>query len=204
MRYRWLLALVVVAGLVGALPASPMQAVGDTRCFPETGFCILGSFRQFWERNGGLRIFGFPISEQFTTNFQGRTLTAQYFERARFELYPTERTGILLGRVGEELLSQRGVDWRTFPTTYDPNRRDCRAFNETRHAVCGGFLTYFNGNGGLRIFGLPLSDEFQERLPDGRVATFQWFERARMEFYPNNLPQSQIQLGLLGGELLGR
>lgn len=34
----------------------------DARCFPETGQCISGRFRSFWEENGGLPVFGYPIA----------------------------------------------------------------------------------------------------------------------------------------------
>ena len=39
----------------------PARAQMDERCFPETGYCISGSIRAYWERNGGLPVFGYPI-----------------------------------------------------------------------------------------------------------------------------------------------
>jgi hypothetical protein len=32
------------------------------RCFPQTGQCISGRFRTFWEENGGLEVFGYPLT----------------------------------------------------------------------------------------------------------------------------------------------
>ncbi|NJO84924.1 MAG: hypothetical protein HC828_20615, partial [Blastochloris sp.] len=45
-----LLALVVLG--VGMLPfAAPASAQTSERCFPETGYCISGEIRQYWETN---------------------------------------------------------------------------------------------------------------------------------------------------------
>src|SRR5690606_10351397 len=52
--------------------------------FSETGHSLAHGFKRYWEQNGGLWQFGFPISEEFTEN--GKTV--QYFERARFEYHP--------------------------------------------------------------------------------------------------------------------
>jgi hypothetical protein len=70
--------------------------------FEITEHNLCGSFAEFWTANGGLMIFGYPMSEEFTDE-NGRTV--QMFERARFELHP-EHAGtpyeILLGRLGAE------------------------------------------------------------------------------------------------------
>ena len=61
------------------------------RCFAETGYCISGRIREFWEQNGGLRVFGYPITPLQTETIEGRSLQVQWFERARLELHPTNR-----------------------------------------------------------------------------------------------------------------
>ncbi|MGQ9550502.1 MAG: hypothetical protein ACUVWS_17950 [Roseiflexus sp.] len=43
-------------------PASHIAAQTNERCFPETGLCIAGRIREFWAQNGGLPVFGFPIT----------------------------------------------------------------------------------------------------------------------------------------------
>lgn len=58
---RLLVALVALALLV---PAAPTAAQAEQRCFPETGQCIAGPIRSYWERSGGLAVFGFPITPQ--------------------------------------------------------------------------------------------------------------------------------------------
>ncbi len=60
----------------------------------------------------------------------------------------------------------------------------------------GEFLDFFNTHGGLRIFGFPITEEFPL---NGR--TVQYFQRARMELYPENPAGQRVQLGVLGEEL---
>jgi hypothetical protein len=60
------------------------------RTFPETGKSVCGVFLSFWERNGGLVIFGYPISSEFTMYLDSGAGNAahviQYFERAGFQM----------------------------------------------------------------------------------------------------------------------
>ncbi len=42
-----------LAVLLLALLVPAAQAQTDQRCFPETGQCISGRIREFWERNDG-------------------------------------------------------------------------------------------------------------------------------------------------------
>lgn len=83
------------------------------RFFPETGHAIHPLFLAFWERNGGLAAFGYPISEAFEeiNPEDGRPYLVQYFERNRFEYHP-EHIGteheVMLGLLGNDLLRKRG------------------------------------------------------------------------------------------------
>ncbi|NWJ46784.1 MAG: hypothetical protein HXX08_12970 [Chloroflexi bacterium] len=58
--------------------------------FPETGHNLRNSFKAYWEANGGLSIYGYPISEEFyeVNPDDGNNYVVQYFERARFEWHP--------------------------------------------------------------------------------------------------------------------
>ena len=51
------------------------------------------------------------------------------------------------------------------------------------------------------LFGLPLTEEFSQLLPDGTTISVQYFERARLEYHPNSSPQ--MQLGILAPQILG-
>jgi YVTN family beta-propeller protein len=107
---------VVLQGLIGketfALEAPngrPDGRSGDL-CFNETNRCIGGGFRAWWERNGGLAQFGFPISDEFDQTMGTGTMHVQYFERARFEYHP-EAAGtpgeVTLGLIGRDVFGAK-------------------------------------------------------------------------------------------------
>jgi hypothetical protein len=73
-----LLALLLGLELQPAIPTHAAQ-----RCFSETNQCIDGRIREFWEQNGGLAIFGFPIGSEEQSTVDGKTFTVQRFERNR-------------------------------------------------------------------------------------------------------------------------
>ena len=60
--------------------------------FPETQHTLSGKFLNFWNKRGGLAVFGYPISEPLEepSPTDGTVRLAQYFERARFEYHPEE------------------------------------------------------------------------------------------------------------------
>ena len=90
----------------GVQPRPP--ADDAVRMFPETGHGIGGGFRWFWEHNGGLPIFGYPLTDELVED--GRTV--QYFERAVFEYWPENppEWHVLLRRLGAEALARREDD----------------------------------------------------------------------------------------------
>lgn len=71
-----------------------------------------------------------------------------------------------------------------------------RYFPETQQTVRDAFLDFFEANGGVDIFGFPRTGEFDM---NGRYV--QYFQRARFEWWPENPPGHQVQLGLLADEL---
>ena len=89
LRY-WRALLALLLGVLLAAPAAQTIHAADERCFPETGQCISGPFRRYWEQNGGLAVFGYPISspKNELNHESGQTFLAQWFERNRFELPP--------------------------------------------------------------------------------------------------------------------
>ncbi|GIV98354.1 MAG: hypothetical protein KatS3mg057_3011 [Herpetosiphonaceae bacterium] len=189
---------------------SPLLIVPSTRgsetvmVFPETGHTLRGAFKAYWESHGGLPIFGYPITEELWED--GRLV--QYFERNRFEYHPENPHPykVLLGRLGEERLRASGRDWRTLQQGRPAS--DCLFFAETRHSLCGEFKRYWEANGGLAIFGYPLTEPFLETSEtDGQTYLVQYFERNRFELHPENQPPYNVLLGLLGswraGWLLG-
>ena len=91
----------------GDEPAAPADPV---RVFSESGHGIGGGFRWFWEHNGGLPIFGYPLTDELTDPETGRTI--QWFERACFEYHPENppEWQVLLRRLGAEALARREED----------------------------------------------------------------------------------------------
>src|SRR5262245_31349051 len=202
--------------LLAALLVGPSHADAQQQtCFAQTGHCIGGRFAQYWQQNGGLPVFGYPLSDELTE--QGRTV--QYFERQRFELHSENAPpyDVLLGLLGEEVLQQQGSDWHTQPTSPGPVA-GCLWFAQTQHNLCdqtpgSGFKRYwqthgleFDGQAGksyqesLALFGLPVTEPFQDRI-NGELMEVQWFERARFEWHPGNTDPYRVLLGRLGAEV---
>jgi hypothetical protein len=82
--------------------------------FPETQHTLSGEFRDYWERRGGVTIFGYPISEEIEENGS----IVQYFERTRLEYHPDDMApfyrsmeqanGISLNTLHEVVVSDLG------------------------------------------------------------------------------------------------
>lgn len=191
MRFR----LVFVAVLLCLLPF-PAAAQTAERCFPEIGHCISGPIRQYWERNGGLAVFGLPISSQSLELIEGQQLQVQWFERDRIEIQPNGT--ISTGRLGVERLEQLGTPWS--PGQIDETAPNCINFPETGHQICqAAFADYWRNNGGLERFGYPITGAFETEL-ESQTYLVQYFERRRFEYHPEIGPNS-VLLGLLGREV---
>jgi hypothetical protein len=180
-------------------PADPPVASGNCpwqwgcRYFSETGHIVKGAFLSFFNSYGSLTVFGYPITEQFVVE---NGITIQYFQRARMEIYPGDGR-VYLGNLGTEWLT-RNPKWPGTIQPPAPTPANVRYFPETGYNVQGAFLDYWNTRGQLDIFGYPISGEFTE---GGR--TVQYFQRARMEWHPQNPDPWKVQLGLLGETLHG-
>lgn len=88
----------------------PATRASDAVFFPETGHNLGGAFRAYWEANGGLAQFGYPLTEEFTATLEdGKQYRVQYFERARFEHHPenADPYKVLLGQFGRRILNGR-------------------------------------------------------------------------------------------------
>jgi hypothetical protein len=214
------LALIAIVATLVAWPhqSAAQTAVPDTfppyqaRYFGETGHSAVNSFLEFWKNTpNALFVLGYPISQPFIeesfTN-PGQFYRVQYFERAILEEHP-ENYGqqnnrfYVLGRLMGTRLSQNRQNEAPFQKVGDPG--DGTWFGESGHTLRNGpapFRNYWLNNGGLEVFGYPLSEQFQEvNSQDGQTYWVQYFERQRMEWHPNEPnPQYQILLGLLGNE----
>jgi len=183
-----------------AMPSNA-RAQSDELCFPETNQCIAGPIRAYWERHGGLPIFGYPITPQRVETVEGQTVPVQWFERDRLEDHGA--VGVLAGRLGARSLEQTNRPWEYFkPVDLASTPTSCQFFAVTGHSICEPYLSYWRQHGGLERFGYPITQPIYESVEQGKHAV-QYFERRRMEIHPE-LPGSPILLGLLGNEVLAQ
>ncbi len=200
---------IIILGLMLALAAPltlirPVQADSGERCFAETGYCISGAIRQYWERNGGLPVFGYPItapSYEGVYEIESQYSWAgpvQWFERDRLEDHSAEGQGVMAGRLGAQVLTWQNRNWVTLPKV-DSAPPGCRYFPATGHSLCDVFLREWERNGGLARFGYPITEPMEETVGSWS-GIVQYFERRRMEFH-TELPGLPVLYGLLGREL---
>jgi hypothetical protein len=210
----FLLAALVVVSLAPFAAAKPASAQGP-RCFNETPYCIQpGPILAYWEQNGGLPVFGLPISDLQTETIPAPTQEnpnatwtgpVQWFERDRLEDHSAEGVGVLAGRMGAKILELQGRPWETFEKV-NSAPVGCMYFEQTGHSLCEPFLSYWQNNGGLPRFGYPITQPFQEELATGPNSNWtgqvQYFERRRMEHHVENAGTPfEVQLGLLAREV---
>lgn len=178
--------------------------------FNEVPYYLAQPFSGFWQANGGIPVFGFPMSNQL---FEGGH-RVQYLERQRFESHPENAAPYttLLGRLGYENAASRGL-LTTAPFQYQQRHTNpnCEYFVETGHHLCFGFRTYWHSHGlefgdsgysyreSLMLFGYPISDEY---VDPSTGLTVQYFERARFEWHPRNPAPWDILLGRLGADII--
>ena len=212
--HRFLFALVLFSlafgSLLFALEPQAAQAQASTigqrpdftprkAFYPETGHHLSGDLLDAWLNRGQFTIFGFPITDPIVEDNR----IVQYFERARLELWPenTEEhpdwvvQGTLLGRWKAQEVRDRGPFLPVILQNYEPNG-EFYYFEETRHTLANGFKEYWDENGGVAVFGYPISEEFEEG-----GYNVQYFERARFEWHPENAgTEYEVLLGHLGRE----
>ena len=101
---------VTVSG--SAFRTDPTTPRPDMAYFPETGHNVGERFLAYWQANGGLPQFGYPLTEEFEEQLNpDSSLVAyrvQYFERARFEYHPENDSpyDVLLGHFGRRILAE--------------------------------------------------------------------------------------------------
>lgn len=198
-----------------ALPTAPRPDLGDPNVsyYPETGHALSGAFREFWTQSGGLPVFGYPLTEVFTEH----GVVTQYLERQRFEAHP-EFDGtpymVELGRLGAEDAAMRGLTttqpFQPLPATTKSDA-NCEFFAVTGHRLCFGFKTYWQSHGldfgdpgisvreSVALFGYPISEEFVD--PQSGLVV-QYFERARLEYHPDNPDPYKVEVGRLAADVL--
>jgi 5'-nucleotidase len=212
-----LAAVIIALGFAPMSQAAPAaQTPAGELCFQQPGVnaCVAAEFRSYWEGNGGLPVFGYPLEAAKQEQTPEGAFLVQYFERTRLELHPENAApyNILLGRANDEVLAREGRNWRDFAKEPAAGA-GCVAFAETQHTVCGDFLRYWRSQGlnlgdrgvsareSLALWGLPLSQPQEEQNIDGDTVLTQHFERARMELHVTN-GRREVLLTRLGAALV--
>jgi peptide/nickel transport system substrate-binding protein len=114
----------------------PADANGSTKVwFQETRHSVSGKILEYWNKYGGLKQFGFPLSEQFAevSATDGKTYQVQYFERNRFELHPEKAAPyeVELGLLGVQQYKTTPVasaDLENAPPTGVTSKKDTLVF----------------------------------------------------------------------------
>jgi hypothetical protein len=179
---------------------TPAHRVGpagtDARFFSVTGHNLSGPFLSFWQRYGGLDMFGYPRTEPFTEN--GRLM--QYTDRLLLE--------IVGGQVRVVALGHELTAGRRFPRVAPfPSTADRLYFAATGHSLSGRFLTFWRRHHGATVLGAPIAEPTFETNNDGsgRVYQVQWCENGRMEYHPEFAgTRYEVELGLTGKQALQR
>lgn len=154
--------------------------------FQETGHSLSGSFLEYFQKQGGVERFGFPITEELA---DGERIV-QYFQKALLIRSATDSEaelaplGQLLGAQSPPLSESYFAQHYHFPYLYFP---------ETGHTLAFAFREYFQTHGGAEDLGYPISEPFFE---SGRIV--QYFQNARLEWHPQNPAGQKVQLGFLG------
>ena len=161
--------------------------------FQETGYFVASDFYTYWQEHGGLELLGLPISDRMreVDEATGEEYIAQYFERARIEKHPALDNVIVMGRLAAMVHA---------PEPAVGPIEGARYFPETGHNVSGPFLAFWEGRGGLAVFGYPITEELKETDPQsGNEYLVQYFERARFEYHPEFAgTPNEVLLGHLG------
>ncbi|MDQ6601410.1 MAG: glycoside hydrolase family 5 protein [Chloroflexota bacterium] len=206
----------VLFGLLAAMPTASVSAASDY--YADTGHYLYGQFRDYWNGNGGLLQYGFPITKVFDQQSEdGKSHPTQYLQRAVFEQH-AENKGTPFEVLGRRLSALQTTDRAktdpNFQIVGNPN--DGRLwFTQTNHTIGGNdpgntaIRAFWEkaGNGDIQrsvqIFGYPVSEPFDEQNPpvpagDGQTHRVQYFERYRLEYHPENANPFKVLLGLLG------
>ncbi|CAA9545142.1 MAG: hypothetical protein AVDCRST_MAG88-341 [uncultured Thermomicrobiales bacterium] len=209
---RAVLLLALAAPLLWSAPAQAGEAgKAEEVFFPETGLSLSDEhkFLSYWREHGGLAQFGYPRTPEIqeVNPADGKIYTVQWFERNRFEWHPEHRGGpyeVLLGLLGNQLALGREGE-APFQRVADPRLPGQTYFPETGHSLRNSFKAYWEANGGLPLYGYPISEEFEERDPSsGGTFVVQYFERNRFEWHPEHRgTRYEVLLGLLGNRIVG-
>ncbi|RIK44336.1 MAG: hypothetical protein DCC58_08355 [Chloroflexi bacterium] len=172
-------------------PAEPSSAGGCV--FHEaTGHNLCAEFLTWWEREGGLPTFGYPISEPFEEG----GFVVQYFERARFEHHPEyagTRWEVALGHLGTIDATRRGLLETPAFARVEPQMAVTRVEVALRSEPAGGeTLAVLSAGTPVALIGGPSWDAYRVYV-DGRVG---WVRFGDLTWSVTDDPRSATRTSL--------
>lgn len=179
-RWSWPVSIFLLLLLVSCAIATPTPTadLGDNNGLP-----IAPEFQQFYQANGGLRVFGFPISEAFPEADSDHLI--QYFQRLRLE-YDGSQDAVAVSPLGQwAVAAQPGIAYADPESQAETPRSDLK--------VEDAFLTFYQTYGGEDFFGLPIT----EQLDVGGTRS-QYFQNGRLDWLPDAQLDRRVQLAPLG------
>lgn len=173
------------------------------------GYPVPAAIWRYWRSHGGAAVFGEPLEAPRETP----NGIQQTFARARLELRPQLADTLFLVQPVPlyTSINADGSISSSFAALPAGVPADGLAppmisaaplsFEQTGYSIGGGFQQFWTRNGGMDVFGVPISGEQQARTADGQIRTVQAFERAIFAYYPE---LAQVQLEPVGWQTLLR
>ncbi len=155
---------------------------GGGRYFKATRHTVRTDFLNFYNRNGGLVRFGFPIGEEFDWKDVGRV---QFFERGWLVRSGEGELAVRVGKLGQTVLND---------SSFDSNLKPPASVGQATYKVDAAFTVANQNN----LYGQPLSAAFEVSSGNTKKRV-QYFELARLET-DSAVKNGPVFLGLLGTE----
>lgn len=89
-------------------PIAAFKSTVDKAFFDVTQHSATGGFYKFWKEKGGIKAFGYPLSEEFPLPFNGQVYATQDFERVRLIYSPKD--GVKVFEMGARMAEFNQVD----------------------------------------------------------------------------------------------
>jgi len=152
----------------------------------ERGVRVPALLWRYWKAHGGMELFGPPLAPAARVG----ALTRQFFENVLLELHPDQADTPFL--VQPALLGRAAASGQDFAPVAETT--DTRFFPPTGHTLREAFQAYWEQRDGEKLFGYPLSEEFEAPTADGQRRLVQYFERTIFSYDP----QAGVRLEPLG------
>lgn len=140
----------------------------------------------YWHENGGVPIFGYPISARFAEiSDNGKIIEVQYFERARLEKHVSQERGsfqIVPGKLGLAVPIRATAAVQKFSGLEEEEM--ILTPSGVGILTPRKFFAFWRTHGGPAIFGYPSTPLLIDHDDADRPLAVQYFECVRLEYHP--------------------